>query len=69
MRSDGKNRQARARYRPGGGGAGGRPRQSLVLKANRHGLIGGATGTGVSATVQGLAEGFSAVGVPYSSPM
>ena len=49
----------------GGGGAPDGPRQSLVLKrANRHGLIAGATGTGKTVTLQGLAEGFSAVGVP-----
>jgi uncharacterized protein len=49
----------------GGGGAADGPRQSLVLKrANRHGLIAGATGTGKTVTLQGLAEGFSAVGVP-----
>ncbi|KZE15027.1 MULTISPECIES: helicase HerA-like domain-containing protein [Sphingomonas] len=40
-------------------------RQSLVLKrANRHGLIAGATGTGKTVTLQGLAENFSAAGVP-----
>jgi DNA helicase HerA-like ATPase len=33
-------------------------------KANRHGLITGATGTGKTITLQTLAEGFSAVGVP-----
>jgi DNA helicase HerA-like ATPase len=39
--------------------------QRLVLsRANRHGLIAGATGTGKTVTLQGLAEGFSAVGVP-----
>jgi DNA helicase HerA-like ATPase len=32
--------------------------------ANRHGLITGATGTGKTVTLQGLAEGFSAQGVP-----
>lgn len=49
----------------GGGGAPDGPRQSLVLKrANRHGLIAGATGTGKTVTLQGLAEGFSAAGVP-----
>jgi uncharacterized protein len=49
----------------GGGGAPDGPRQSLVLKrANRHGLIAGATGTGKTVTLQGLAESFSAVGVP-----
>ncbi|MDX2309197.1 MAG: helicase HerA-like domain-containing protein [Hyphomicrobium sp.] len=37
----------------------------LDLKlANRHGLITGATGTGKTVTLQILAEGFSAVGVP-----
>jgi len=49
----------------GGGGTPDGPRQSLVLKrANRHGLIAGATGTGKTVTLQGLAESFSAVGVP-----
>jgi uncharacterized protein len=33
-------------------------------KANRHGLITGATGTGKTVTLQTLAEGFSRVGVP-----
>jgi DNA helicase HerA-like ATPase len=32
--------------------------------ANRHGLITGATGTGKTVTLQGLAEGFSRAGVP-----
>lgn len=32
--------------------------------ANRHGLIAGATGTGKTVTLQVLAEGFSALGVP-----
>ena len=37
----------------------------LKLKyANRHGLIAGATGTGKTVTLQILAEGFSAAGVP-----
>jgi DNA helicase HerA-like ATPase len=39
--------------------------QALVLKrANRHGLIAGATGTGKTVTLQTLAEGFSRNGVP-----
>ena len=39
--------------------------ESLELKlANRHGLITGATGTGKTVTLQVLAEGFSAAGVP-----
>ncbi|MXO60781.1 DUF853 family protein [Altererythrobacter salegens] len=40
-------------------------RESLELsRANRHGLIAGATGTGKTVTLQGLAESFSAEGVP-----
>jgi len=40
--------------------------QCLLLPglANRHGLITGATGTGKTVTLQKLAEGFSAIGVP-----
>lgn len=39
--------------------------ENLDLKlANRHGLITGATGTGKTVTLQVLAEGFSAAGVP-----
>ncbi|MEZ5710399.1 MAG: helicase HerA-like domain-containing protein [Blastomonas sp.] len=46
-------------------GLGGGERQVLNLgRANRHGLIAGATGTGKTVTLQGLAESFSAVGVP-----
>lgn len=36
----------------------------LPNKANRHGLIAGATGTGKTVTLQNLAETFSAMGVP-----
>lgn len=36
----------------------------LPDKANRHGLITGATGTGKTVTLQNLAETFSAMGVP-----
>jgi len=40
-------------------------RQVLNLgRANRHGLIAGATGTGKTVTLQDLAESFSANGVP-----
>ena len=40
-------------------------RQWLNLKrANRHGLIAGATGTGKTVTLQTIAEQFSAAGVP-----
>ena len=49
----------------GGGGEGYGLPQSLLLKyGNRHGLIAGATGTGKTVTLQILAEGFSAAGVP-----
>jgi DNA helicase HerA-like ATPase len=48
-----------------GAGAGGTKPQQLELKrANRHGLIAGATGTGKTVTLQGIVEGLSAVGVP-----
>jgi DNA helicase HerA-like ATPase len=50
-------------------GKGGGGPQALVLKrANRHGLIAGATGTGKTVTLQGLAEGFSRAGVPVFIP-
>lgn len=46
-------------------GTGGGERQILNFKrANRHGLIAGATGTGKTVTLQGIAEGFSRAGVP-----
>ncbi len=49
----------------GGGGEGYGAPQNLLLKyGNRHGLIAGATGTGKTVTLQILAEGFSAAGVP-----
>lgn len=49
----------------GGGGPDYAEPQSLLLGyANRHGLIAGATGTGKTVTLQVLAEGFSAAGVP-----
>ena len=49
----------------GGGGEGYGVPQNLLLKyGNRHGLIAGATGTGKTVTLQILAEGFSAAGVP-----
>jgi DNA helicase HerA-like ATPase len=39
--------------------------EQLLLKlSNRHGLVTGATGTGKTVTLQKLAEGFSANGVP-----
>ena len=48
----------------GGGEAYGEAQTLLLDKANRHGLIAGATGTGKTVTLQILAEGFSAAGVP-----
>ncbi len=43
---------------------GGKPQRLMLRRANRHGLIAGATGTGKTVTLQGLAEGFSSAGVP-----
>lgn len=43
---------------------GGKQQQVLLNRANRHGLIAGATGTGKTVSLQRLAEGFSAAGVP-----
>ena len=40
------------------------PQHLLFGYANRHGLVAGATGTGKTVTLQILAEGFSAAGVP-----
>ena len=49
----------------GGGGPDYGEKQGLLLKyANRHGLVAGATGTGKTVTLQIMAEGFSAMGVP-----
>lgn len=49
----------------GGGGENYAVPQNLLLRyGNRHGLIAGATGTGKTVTLQVLAEGFSAEGVP-----
>ena len=45
-------------------GANGERQQLLLGRANRHGLIAGATGTGKTVTLQTLAEQFSAQGVP-----
>ena len=43
---------------------GANPQQLEMTRANRHGLIAGATGTGKTVTLQGIVEGFSAAGVP-----
>nr|WP_247713337.1 helicase HerA-like domain-containing protein [Qipengyuania polymorpha] len=45
-------------------GANGENQHLRLEQANRHGLIAGATGTGKTVTLQGLAESFSANGVP-----
>src|SRR3954468_20444088 len=45
-------------------GAGDGPQTLRLDRANRHGLITGATGTGKTVTLQGLAESFSRAGVP-----
>lgn len=48
-------------------GAGGDPLANVTMllkRANRHGLVAGATGTGKTVTLQVLAEGFARAGVP-----
>ncbi len=45
-------------------GLGESPIHLLLARANRHGLIAGATGTGKTVTLQIMAEGFSTQGVP-----
>jgi uncharacterized protein len=47
---------------PGAGDLG--PQRLDLRRANRHGLIAGATGTGKTVTLQTMAENFSARGVP-----
>jgi len=46
------------------GGSDAGPQELVLRRANRHGIIAGATGTGKTVTLQGLAEGFSKAGVP-----
>ena len=41
-----------------------RPEYLLLKYGNRHGLVTGATGTGKTVTLQGMAESFSRAGVP-----
>ena len=48
----------------GSGEAHGEQQRLLLAQGNRHGLVAGATGTGKTVTMQVLAEGFSAAGVP-----
>ena len=48
-------------------GGGGEPITPITLnlkRANRHGRVAGATGTGKTVTLQVLAEGFARAGVP-----
>ena len=44
------------------------PQRLLLKRANRHGLVAGATGTGKTVTLQVLAESFSRAGVPVFFP-
>ncbi|MFN3726230.1 MAG: helicase HerA-like domain-containing protein [Allosphingosinicella sp.] len=46
------------------GGSSGGAQLLRLDRANRHGLVAGATGTGKTVTLQVLAEGFSRAGVP-----
>jgi DNA helicase HerA-like ATPase len=65
MAGAGMTAAERATILLGGGGPDHGTQQHLLLRmANRHGLIAGATGTGKTVTMQVLAEGFSAAGVP-----
>lgn len=47
-----------------GGGTPNDAQALLLNRANRHGIVAGATGTGKTVTLQILAEGFAAEGVP-----
>src|SRR5687767_15155960 len=47
----------------GSGPGGAQPQQLELKRANRHGLIAGATGTGKTVTLQGIIEGLSEAGV------
>ncbi|WP_303718683.1 helicase HerA-like domain-containing protein [Brevundimonas naejangsanensis] len=42
----------------------GAPERLLLNRANRHGVVAGATGTGKTVTLQIMAQGFSEAGVP-----
>jgi len=48
----------------GAADGGGNPQFLTLKRANRHGLIAGATGTGKTVTLQNLAEAFSRAGTP-----
>jgi DNA helicase HerA-like ATPase len=45
-------------------GSSAKPEYIRLDFANRHGLVTGATGTGKTVSLQIMAEGFSAAGVP-----
>jgi len=47
----------------GANAGGAHPQRLQLARANRHGLIAGATGTGKTVTLQGIVEGFSRAGV------
>ncbi|GAA3253041.1 hypothetical protein GCM10020258_10020 [Sphingomonas yabuuchiae] len=51
------------------GMGGGKPQAIDLKRANRHGLIAGATGTGKTVTLQTMVEGSRVPGCPASSPM
>jgi len=42
----------------------GQPQRLLLNRANRHGIVAGATGTGKTVTLQIMAQGFADAGVP-----
>ncbi|MCQ4187885.1 DUF853 family protein, partial [Klebsiella pneumoniae] len=44
--------------------SGGQAQHLLFKRANRHGVVAGATGTGKTVTLQIMAQGFSDAGVP-----
>jgi uncharacterized protein len=48
----------------GAASGGDNPQKLELSRANRHGLIAGATGTGKTVTIQGIIEGMSAAGIP-----
>ena len=48
----------------GSASGGANPQRLELSRANRHGLIAGATGTGKTVTLQGIIEGMSAAGIP-----
>jgi DNA helicase HerA-like ATPase len=48
----------------GSGPGGAKPQQLELKRADRHGLIAGATGTGKTVTLQGIIEGLAEAGVP-----